>query len=324
MQRLLIAFFMIIPFSGFGQNDIMDKKELDATVTEMRTIDDKDTSYWKKGGAIGLNGSQVSLTNWAGGGESSISGTALLGLFSNFKKGKMVWDNSLDLGYGLVYQNNRTFKSDDKIDLSSKFGYKAFKEWFYTGLFSFRSQFAPGFSTPADTVRISNFLAPAYIIGSLGLDWKPNEDFTLFLSPATTKMTIVNDQVLADAGAFGVAPAEFSSTGTLIRSGEKFRTEVGGFLKMMWKLKVMENILLTTKLDLFSNYLNNPQNIDINWETALAMKVNKFITVNFSTHLIYDDDIQIAVDDNDDGVTDRTGPRTQFKQVLAVGFSYKF
>jgi hypothetical protein len=324
MTRVLAIMMVFFTFPVMAQTDVLSPKERDATMNKLTKRDDKDTTYWKKGGILGLNASQVSLTNWAGGGQSSISGAALVSLFSNYKKQKRNWDSTLDLGYGLVHQNGVTFKSDDKIDLATKYGHQASKYWYYTGMFTFRSQFAPGYKNPGDTLKISKFLAPAYMIGSLGMDFKPREGFNIFISPVTAKVTIVNDRELADAGSFGVEAAEYDALGNKVKNGRFSRYEVGGFIKILYTQKIMENITLTTKADLFSNYLVNPQNIDVNWETLISMKVNKFITVSLTTHLIYDDDIDIQVDNNDDGVIDAIGPRTQFKQVLAVGFSYKF
>lgn len=326
MRKILpLLTVLLISGSATAQNDVLDKKEREAAEKEMRKLElDKDTTYLNKGGVFGFNASQISLTNWAGGGESSLSGTALLSLFSNYRNNRSQWDNTLDLAYGLVRQNGITFKSDDKIDFASKYGYRAFDHVYYTTLVTFRSQFAPGFTNPTDTVRISNFLAPAYTIASLGLDWKPNEHFTAFVAPVTGKLTIVNDQMLADAGAFGVEEAVYDTSGNKIVDGKRARMEFGGYIKLAFSMDVVENVKVTSRLDLFSNYLVDPQNIDVNWETLVAMKVNKWLTVNFSTHLIYDHDIDIAVDSNDDGVTDYSAPRTQFKQVLSVGFSYKF
>jgi len=325
MYKLVIATIALIVnnLTGFSQEGLTDK-DINSTVNKMKVKDEKDTSYWKKGGVFGINGSQVSLTNWAGGGQSSVSAAALLSLFSNYKKDKLHWDSTLDFGFGVIQQKKVVFKSDDKIDLSSILGYKAFKNWYYSGLTTFRSQFAAGFNAPGDTIRISNFLAPAYSIVSVGLEYKPNKEFNLFLSPLTSKITLVNDQRLANAGAFGVQAAEFDDLGNLVRRGRRSRFEVGGFVKLAYTKKIMENIVLTTRADFFSNYLKEPQNIDINWETMIVMKVNKFISVNLTTHLIYDHDIIIGVDTNGDGTADRFGPRTQFKQVLAVGFNYKF
>jgi hypothetical protein len=171
---------------------------------------------------------------------------------------------------------------------------------------------APGYNYPDDSTVISRFLAPGYLIGALGIDYKPNESFTAFVAPLTLKMTMVNDGDLSDEGAFGVEP------------GKRTYGEFGAYVRLFGKKTIMENVVFQTKLDLFSNYLHNPQNIDVSWETLLSMKVNHFISTTLSTHLVYDDDIKIPVDSNDDGITDKTGPRIQFKEVLAVGFSLIF
>ena len=93
---------------------------------------------------------------------------------------------------------------------------------------------------------------------------------------------------------------------------------------MSYQREIMENISFQTKLDLFSNYLNNPQNIDIGWENLIALKVNKFISASLITNLIYDHDIDIARDTDNDGVIDRTGPTTQFKEIFGMGFMYRY
>jgi hypothetical protein len=177
---------------------------------------------------------------------------------------------------------------------------------------NFKTQLANGYNYPNDSDKISGFMAPGYLLGAIGLDYKPNDNFAVFLAPLTLKVTFVTDDTLAAAGAFGVDP------------GDHFKNEFGGYLRAFLKKDVMENITFQTKLDLFSNYLHNPQNIDVSWECLLSMKVNKFISATLSTHLVYDDDVDIAVDNNDDDVPDEYGPRVQFKEVLAVGFSVKF
>ena len=209
-----------------------------------------DTSYWKKGGIGTLAFSQLSLYQWAAGGENSFSGAALVNLYANYKKGNTSWDNTLDLGYGIIKQGDLTKKSNDRIDFSSQYGKKASGKWNYSALLGFKTQFAEGFNYPDDSTVISNFLAPAYITLSIGMDYKPNDNFNLFLSPVTGKMTIVLDDSLSAHGSFGVEP------------GKHIRTEFGGFLKASYKVTVMKNVDLMTKIDLFSNYLHNPQNID--------------------------------------------------------------
>jgi hypothetical protein len=270
---------------------------------------------WKKGGMININTSQTSLTNWAAGGQSSVAVGVLLNLFARNKKEKSLWENFLDLGYGTLKQGKADWwKTDDRINFTSKYGYKATEKLYYAGLLDFRTQMAPGYNYPNDSVKISSFMAPGYLVGALGIDYVPNENFTVFFAPVTLKLTMVADQVLADAGAFGVDP------------GDNIKSEFGGYLRTLLKKDLMENITFQTKLDLFSNYFNDPQYIDVSWESLLSMKVNNFISATLSTHLLYDHDIEIAKDENDNGIItdDEISPRVQFKEVLAIGFSFKF
>ncbi|MES2286637.1 MAG: DUF3078 domain-containing protein [Bacteroidota bacterium] len=283
--------------------------------------------YWKKGGLASINFSQASFTNWAAGGENSLSGIALFNVFANYKKEKNTWDNSLDLAYGLLQSGySAPRKNEDKIDLSSKYGRYAFLEhWYYSALVNFKSQFDDGYNYPNDSVVISRFMAPAYLLGAIGIDYKPNNYLSLFISPITSKTTFVNDQRLADAGAFGVDKAEYDSVSVKIKDGKLLRTELGGYLRFTYKKDIVKNVNFSTKLELFSNYLDNPQNIDVNWEVLIGMKVNKYLSANISTQMIYDHDIPVPVEREINGIKEMgAGPRLQFKEVLSVGFSYKF
>lgn len=266
-------------------------------------------SNWKLGGMSTLTFSQVSLSKyWAAGGENSLSGGVMINFYANYEKDNVSWANSLDLGYGLIKQGYITKKSNDRIDFSSQYGKKASENWNYSGLFNFKTQFAPGYNYPNDQDIISNFFAPAYITTSLGMEYKPGDRFSLFLSPVTGKFTFVADDSLSASGSFGVEP------------GEKFRAELGGFLKAMYKTPLFTNVDLQTKLDLFTNYLNNPQNIDVNMEILINMQINKFLSANINTLFIYDDDIKFLIDPE----SGKKGPRLQFKEVLGLGLSYKF
>ena len=282
MKKYLFAFvFAFLSMHSFGQ--------------------EADTS-WKKGGLVNINFNQVSLNQWAQGGENSLSLASSLGLFANYVKDNSTWSNSLDLSYALLKSGAQNLrKSDDRIDLTSKWGRKFTDKWYYSALFNFKSQFADGFNYPNDSNIVSKFLAPGYLTLALGVNYKPVSYFELFLSPATVRLTIVNDQLLADAGAYGVTP------------GKKSRSEFGAYLNMIFKKDVMENVTLSTKLELFNNYTdkdeNNRKNVDINWELALNLKVNKLINASLVTQLIYDDNVI---------------QRTQFKEVIGVGLGYKF
>lgn len=280
---------------------------------------------WKTGGIVSLNFSQTSLTNWAAGGQNSFAGNGIVNLYANYKNEKSAWDNSLDIGYGLLRQGKDDLrKTDDKIDLLSKYGKEAFGKWYFAGLMQMKTQMTPGYNYPNDSIYISKLFAPAYVLVALGMDYKPNDALNLFLSPLTGKFTFVNDEVLANAGAFGVEPAVYDNLGTLITQGKTSRYEIGGYLRFIYKKDLFENVSFQTKLDVFSNYIEEPQNLDINWENLISMKINKFITATIGTHLIYDDDIMIGIDSDGDGNVDKQGPRTQFKEVFAIGFSYKF
>lgn len=316
-----IKFILLIGF-GFSINlnaQITDKED------NLKAVYADSTDGWKFGGMTMLNISQVGLTNWSAGGRSSFALNGLVSLNLDWKKGGSAWNNSLDLGYGILRQGNGVLlddgefvKTDDKIDFFSKFGHKATKYWYYAGLLNFNTQSSPGYNYPNDSVVISRFMAPAYLLGAIGMDFKPNADFTAFFAPLTLKLTFVNDDSLAYRGAYGVKPAEFDDMGQMISAGSKTRVEYGGYIRVMYKKTFMENVTFTSKLSLFSNYVNNPQNIDVNWENLIELKVNKFISATISTHLIYDDDIKIT------DAKGKTGPRTQFKEVIGVGFSYKF
>lgn len=293
------------------------------TDAEKKLRDQKaDTTLgWKKGGVFAINLAQTSLTNWAAGGQNSFATNGLLSIFSNYLSENSSWTNSLDVGYGVIKQGGTGYrKTDDKFDFLSKYGKQAFDHFYYAALINFKTQMAPGYNYPNDSVKISDFLAPAYLLGAIGLDYKPNAYFSAFIAPLTAKFTFVNDPVLSAAGAFGVKP------------GEKVNSECGAYLRAIYtkndfKSEFLKNVSFTTKIDLFSNYLKNPQNIVVNWETLIAMKINKFISANINTLLIYDDKIKVPYDRNGNDIIETgeaVGSKIQFKEILGIGFSYNF
>lgn len=294
MKKFLI-FLLLIPLAMFSQ-EVPDS---------LKT--------WNFGGLVSLNFSQVSLSNWAAGGQSSTAGVGIFNVFGIYKKDNILWENSLDMGYGLLKEKgNDAVKSDDRFDLNSKFGIKKTEKWYYSALFNFKTQFAPGYNYPNDSDVISRLLAPAYMTLSVGADYKPNKAWSFFVSPLTGKMTIVSDDALSAQGAFGVDP------------GKTIRMEVGSFVKIELNTDIMKNVSVSSKLDLFSSYTHNPQNIDINWDVLINMKINDFLSANLITNMIYDDDIKIAIDDNNDGIIEKQGPRVQFKEMFGLGLNYKF
>jgi hypothetical protein len=298
---------------------------------KLRTQNTDTIQGWKTGGVVAFTIAQTSLTNWAAGGQNAFAVNGLFSIFANYKKGENVWDNSLDVGYGILKQESNTdyMKTDDRFDILSKYGRKAFTNLYYAGLLNFKTQMAIGKDYKKDTAKISNFLAPAYVLAALGMDYKPSSYFSAFVGSLTGKLTMVYDQQLADKGAFGVDAATYDLLGNRVQKGKNVRTEFGGYARVIFskndfRQQLLRNVAFTTKIDLFSNYLKKPENIDVSWESQLAFKVNKYLTVNVNTHLLYDADVRFAVDNNKDGITDGTQTRVQFKEILGVGFQYKF
>jgi hypothetical protein len=328
MKKILLLATFAFTTNIIAQNDSKGIfSELEKEAQKIKTAQGDSSRVWKKGGLIGIVGQQVSLTNWAAGGQNSISAAGMASVFAGYHKGDISWDNMLDLSYGVVKQgdNKEWWKNDDRIQISSKFGKKAFGNWSYTGLFDFKTQFAPGYNYPNDSVKISEFLAPGYALAALGLDYKPDTSFSFFVAPITGKFTIVNNDTLAKYGAFGVQKEEYDPlTGLISKHYKNHREEFGGYVRMIYKRNVMENVSFMTSVELFSNYLDRPENIDVNWSTLTTMKVNKYISATLSTYLIYDDDVKITADANKDGIADFNGPRVQFKQVFGVGLQYRF
>lgn len=273
-----------------------------------------DTTYWTKGGVAALTFSQVSLTNWAAGGNNNVSINGFFNLFANYKKDNLDWSNNLEMGYGVVKQgeNATPQKTDDIIIATTQLGYKLKgDQLFWSTLLDFRTQFVEGLD--AEGNQISDLMAPGYLLVATGLDWKPSPSFSLTYAPVTGKFTFVTNDELAAAGAFGVTP------------GENSRAELGSFLKMKFaKDNIVKNVNFSSKLELFTNYIENFGNIDVNWQNLVAMKVNSWLTVNWQTQLIYDDDIKIAGGTNAAGEPIDISPRTQFKSVFGVGLSFKF
>lgn len=277
-------------------------------VAQQQEIDSVKT--WKSGASTSLNFSQVSLTNWSGGGNNSVAGTFMFKGFLNHKKDKLAWDNTLDVGYGLTKQGDyKLAKSEDRIHITTKIGYEKGAHWFYTFVTDFKTQFSVGYKDPlVQDVKISDFMAPGYLQFSLGMDYKPTDNFSLFLSPIASKLTFVLNDSLANEGSFGVDP------------GDNMRSEYGASLKLSAKKKdLITNVNAYTRLDLFSSYSDKPQNIDIDWEFGLDMKINKYLSAVFTTNIIYDDDINYV---NSDG--DEEGPRIQLKQIFGAGLSLAF
>lgn len=295
LAQLIMVAWLLLPTSLFAQQA------------------QEDTSYWHPGGYVDINFNQVGFTNWAQGGESSISIINQLGLKLRYEKGKNLWETSLDLGFGTVKSGDDWRKNEDKIDFVSKYGYQAKEQLFYSVILHLKSQFAEGFNYPNDSTVISDFMAPATVLASAGMDYKLLPFLSIYLSPATGKLTFITDD-------------EVDETTYGLDKGDDVRVEFGAYFTSKFEKEILKNTTIKSKLELFNNYTDdnkeNRDNIDINWETTINLKVNDYISANLFTHLIYDDDTDVPKTDDEGNRFMGKGP--QFKEVFGAGFSYKF
>ena len=277
-------------------------------------------------GTLGLNLSQTALTNWAGGGESSVAFTALCNLSESRERGPRSSSWGFDAALGLLRQQGGWRKTDDRLILTGQWNtamQHAIKDARLSMLVDARTQILPGYNLvnglPDRDQRISDFLSPGYLVAAAGLAPKPGKNSKVFFAPFTAKLTVLMDDTLSAAGAFGV------------EAGQHTRLELGGYIRWNLTTKLMENITWTHQIDLFSNYLSQPGNIDINWTGLLELKVNDALRTTISIHLIYDDDVVLEKEAartvvNDQGVITTipaiVGPGTQFKEVLSIGVLY--
>lgn len=269
---------------------------------------DADTSFWKGTGNAGINMTQVSLSNWAAGGENSLAFDLHLNYGLDYKRDKQLWQNRLELAYGLNdTKSNGTRKTNDKIYLSSNYGYSIGKNWYASFMMTFLTQFYKGYDYKVNTnIPISKFMAPGYLTLGPGFTWTPNDWFKLSLSPATYRATFVLDDDLSDAGAFGVDP------------GKKVLSQFGGNVVAEVRKEILPNMTLYSRLNLFSDYLHKPLNVVINWDNSLNMKINKWFSANLALNMIYDDNVKIT------DKKGRTGARLQVKETLGVGLQMNF
>jgi len=311
-MKKIYSIVWLLLITGFCQAQDPSVKDLKNEASKAIKKDANDTTAktWKLGGLFNLNINQGTLSNWSAGGDKfSFSLNAYLNVFAFYKKNKHSWDNNLDLAYGIVNTTSLgSRKASDRIDLLSKYGYAIAPKWNVAALGNLRTQFTNGYAysktaAGVDTSSvISKTFAPAYVLLSLGLDYKPNDNFSLFISPLTERWVIVTDDLIAPL--YGVD------------SGKNVRNELGAFVSANYTAKLGANFVYKTKLDLFSNYKQNPQNIDVFWTNSLTAKLTKYINFSFNLDMIYDDNTQ--------HVNPAKGPAPQWLQLMGIGFAYNF
>ncbi len=344
-KTLTLLLAVCLSGSIFAQNNV-DKKS-DDLQKDLKVKGDIKDDGWKKGGLINIGINQAMLENWAAGGERlSFAANGQVNAYLNRRKGGTLFEGTLDLYYGLNYVASNDFvprKLDDRMDLSVRYGTqpstwsaskkKIKKYTYFTGLFRFQSQFTKGYNYELPAWRtnpISDFLSPAYFTLALGAEYRPSDNFSLFVSPLAGRFTLVNARYTAFGPAFGV------------QKGKTSRMELGAYFTTKYKTNLGKNIVYNTRFDAYANYLakntiengivtykDNPGNIDLLWDHFFAMKFNKFLGAGLGITLLYDNDQPAQktkkTTDEKGNIVYKYGPLgwLQLKQVLNVGFSYK-
>ena len=277
-------------------------------------------SYWTKGILTQIGFSQLSLTNWAAGGSGSIALNAFIDSYADYSKNKIIWFNELQLGYGFIesFDDTGFKKSDDRIIFDSKWGYKATEKLYFSSVFNLRTQFAEGYTKDKLT---SDFFAPANASLGFGIDYQPAKNIAINFAPLTGKVVMVKIPELRPTYGFKEAELDHFS-----------RFELGAQLKFDAKLAV-KDFTVGSHLTLFSDYLDKPWDIKVNWDVNADAKISKFFSVSLRTSLIYDSRILCAVKRDRRTHNPVLDPDTgkeipvagvQFKELFSVGFSYTF
>lgn len=305
--------------------DTISANTIPGDITEVKK---EKISYWTKSNKLGISLNEVAFINWTSGGNNSFSAMTHIRFERKLEKKLLIWENVLDVKFGINAEEGRELrKTEDHFEFNSNFGYRddSISNWYYSAKLNFSTQLTTGYRYPNTEEAISRFMAPGYAFVGVGTEYSsPTEDFTLYISPVTEKSTFVLDQDLANEGAFGVNPALRDEFGNIIQKGQQVRTQFGFLVSSDFTKEIWENVGLNNKLRLYSDYLNQFGNVDIDWELNLELTVNEYIIANVGSHLKYDDDIKFKEDRNDDGELETGGPRVQFKQLLGVGLVYQF
>ena len=306
MRRSPLLVLLVFGCSSLFAQDLTLVKLRNETSRSIKKDADTSNWNWKQGGMYNFNLSQSSLSNWAAGGDNfNMAINSFFNYYTFFKKDRHGWDNNFDVNLGFIQSTSLGGrKNDDRLDLLSKYGYKIDTTgvWYLSGLFNFRSQFFDGYSFGTTPVFTSSLLSPAYIILSAGLDYKPDNTLSIFFSPVTSRTTLVLNEKLSALGKYGVEP------------GQKINRETGLFITVNYNNTIAPNVTYRGRADFFSNYYNQPENINLYMTNLFTFKIFKNLSATYNLDLIYDDKIRIF------GPLKKS-PGLQLKSIIGIGYT---
>lgn len=310
MMRIWFLAILILSVGSSlkAQDSTISILKREAARTIQRSIPDSSKKKWVKGGLFNLNVGQSSLKNWAAGGdEFSMALNSYINAHAYYRKNKISWDNNLDINIGYINTTSLgTRKSDDRFDFLSKAGYSLNPKLAASGLFDVRTQFFDGFtySNPDVPTFSSTAFSPGYVLFSPGFDYKPIKNISFFISPVSSRWVVVLNPTLSAHGAYGVD------------TGKHFISQVGAFGTIIFKSNFTKTITYSSRIDLFSNYQHDPENIDVYMTNLFTAKFTKLFSVTWGLDMIYDDDTRIFGPKHN-------APRLQVKSVIGIGILLK-
>lgn len=295
MKKILLSIVFLMTVS-LSIAQTAEKENLKKTEEAAKVAADKPNG-WVKKGTFTFLANQATFNNWLAGGQSNISGNVGLNYDFNYKSGDWNWDNRLFAAYGLTkIKDQEMQKSDDRLEFNSLLGKKASGYWFYSAFFNFKTQLDSGFDLGSG-IKTSHFFSPAFFQFGPGMMWKKSDNLKVNIAPATSKLIVVHPHFTDLGSSFGVA------------QGDNTRFEFGAAVNGYYKFNLMENVTVENILNLYSNYLEDPQNVDIDYTLNIAMKINKSLSTNFAFQIIYDDNAFRGF---------------QTRQIIGLGVNYGF
>jgi hypothetical protein len=271
--------------------------QLQSLYAQETPIENAETTAWSRSGTFTFLLNQSAFENWVAGGVSSVSGTVGVNYDINYLKGNWSWDNKIIASFGITkIKEEDVKKTDDRLEWNSVIGKKAKGYWFYSAFLNFKTQFTDDLDS--DTEGPTKFLSPGYLQIGPGMLWKKSENLKVNIAPATSKLIVVDKNLtLPDAAYFGV------------EEGKSTRFEFGASVGAYYKFDLMKNISMENTLNLYSNYLEDPQNVDLDYTMNLVMNINKYISTTLAYQTIYDDNAFEGL---------------QTRQVFGLGVNYNF
>jgi hypothetical protein len=318
MKRIIsLCLVFLVVKTAFSQVEFEYVRKRAQTIkfTEADTTAREKPSYHSFHGKNLLTVSQVSYSNsWESGGVPSITLRGASNLVYTYNKNLIYFQSVFDGAYAMAWEEeNSAVKKEDRFSFTNTFGLRTSKKssLYYITMIDLKSQFAPGYPSATDKTIISRLFSPAYLTTSLGVSYKHKDELSITLAPVSGRFVFVLDTTIANKGLYEV------------KDGETVKTDMGCYASIIYTKNFLKNFSFNTKLEMFSNYTDEPLNIDIDWEHKLGFKITSYLTAEFYVRMVYKDKSRFS-ELLADGSTVLRGPRLQVNESFNIGLTYAF